>query len=84
MQCQYCGTTKSKTGNEFKTQGQLNLHEYHCKMRQGTGPQSAPAQKPQDGNCNHAWRVLSNRKADEGAAIAAGYGEVCTKCQELR
>lgn len=82
MQCQYCGTTKSKSGKEFKSQGQLNLHEYHCRMKQGTGAQSSPAQEPK--TCSHDWRLLNPHKQDEAAAMNAHYGEVCTKCQELR
>lgn len=82
MQCKICGATKSKSGKEFKTQGQLNLHEYHCRMQQGAGPQTKPAQ--QEKSCEHEWRLLTHGREQEAAAMQSGYGEVCVKCQELR
>jgi hypothetical protein len=82
LQCQMCGTTKSKAGNEFTTQGQLNLHEYHCRMKQGGGSQQQTTIEQQ--GCNHNWRLLNPHRDDERAAMQSHYGEVCTKCQDLR
>lgn len=84
LQCPTCGTTKSKSGNEFTNQGQLNLHMYHCKMKQQRqNVQSQGAQQP-IGSCSHNWRLLNPYKDDERQAMDANFGEVCIKCQDLR
>lgn len=75
LRCKYCGAEGRKDGRPFEKQGQLNLHEYHCKMRH-TG-------EAEQEKCKHEFRFLNVKSAIEKKAYDAGYMEVCIKCQEL-
>lgn len=79
MNCSYCGIGTRKDGRPFTKQGQINLHEYHCKMK------NVPREtKSQEKECAHNWRLLSVNSSIEYRAYENGYMEVCVKCQELR
>lgn len=66
-------------GREFEKQGHLNLHKYHCKMKQ-----KPKQEEPKIEECTHVFRLLNLRQPIENRAYQAGYKEVCTKCQEVQ
>lgn len=78
LTCQYCGVTSRKDGRPFEKQGQLNLHEYHCKMKNHSSNNDDLEE------CKHSFRFLNLRQPIERKAYSAGYIEVCSKCQEVR
>lgn len=72
--CPLCGKT-------LKHQGALNMHMYHCKMKQASQGQKEE-EKPE--TCKHERkRLLNLRAAQEKMAYNAGYKEICIDCQEL-
>lgn len=77
--CKFCGTTTRKDGRIFDKQGQLNLHEYHCKMKNVTRETIQEETKA----CEHTYRLLNLKQPIELKAYNGGYKEVCVKCQEL-
>jgi hypothetical protein len=79
LSCKYCGTTTRKDGRKFDKQGQLNLHEYHCKMKSV----SRETLDFQTETCKHDFRLLNLNQPMELKAYKANYKEVCSKCQEL-
>jgi uncharacterized Zn finger protein (UPF0148 family) len=64
-----------------KRQGAMNLHKYHCMMKNLKSQHEQQQEKPQE--CSHTFRLLNNVTPAERQAIARGYTEVCTKCQEV-
>lgn len=83
FKCKFCGTENRKDGTPFQKQGQLNLHEYHCKMKQSQHvSRETPQEKEKE--CEHEFRLLSVSAPIEKRAYLAGYKEVCVKCQQLR
>jgi hypothetical protein len=79
LKCKYCGTETRKDGRLFSKQGQLNLHEYHCKMKHLHSDDSVQEQEHE-----HVFRFLNLNSTIEKKAYHAGFKEVCSKCQELR
>lgn len=79
--CKYCGAEARKDGRPFEKQGQLNLHEYHCKMKNHV---SRETNEEVDKGCEHSFRLLTVSSPIEKQAYNNGYMEVCRKCQELR
>jgi hypothetical protein len=72
-------------GYEAKHQGALNMHMYHCKMKnvpRGTNEEHDNTLSPKE--CSHEWRFLNLKAPIEKRAYEAGYIEVCKKCQDLR
>jgi len=68
---------------DAKHQGALNMHMYHCKMKNQTEIVSRETnEKPAD--CVHEWRFLNLRAPIEKKAYEHGYIEVCIKCQDLK
>lgn len=63
-----------------KHQGALNIHMYHCKMKNG---RNEKVEKHLE-QCQHEWRLLNAAGHVEQKAIRAGYTEVCKKCQEVQ
>lgn len=75
--------TCSICGYEAKHQGALNMHMYHCKMKNvSRGTIEGEGQKEKE--CVHEWRFLNLRAPIEKKAYEHGYIEVCTKCQDLK
>jgi hypothetical protein len=73
--CKICGKV-------LKHQGALNIHMYHCKIKHG---QHETVQKHfQQVTCEHEWRLLGKHHPAERQALAQGYNEVCSKCQEVQ
>jgi hypothetical protein len=70
--------TCSICGYEAKHQGALNMHMYHCKMK------NVPRETMQEETCKHRFRLLSVSSSIESKAYEKGYMEVCSLCQELR
>jgi len=69
-------------GYEAKHQGALNMHMYHCKMKnvsRGTIEENEVKE-----TCEHEWRFLNLKAPIERRAYEGGYIEVCKKCQELK
>lgn len=76
--CDLCGKT-------FDKQGKLNLHRYHCELKQlKTGGQAAVKVVKLPDNCDHDLRLLNPKNSNEYQAMQHGYTEVCVKCQELQ
>lgn len=70
-------------GKVLKHQGALNIHKYHCKMKQLQKEQPKPEElKPVE--CEHNFRLLNLRAPMEKRAYDSGYKEVCIKCQEVQ
>jgi hypothetical protein len=68
-------------GYEAKHQGALNMHMYHCKMKnvpRGTNNEEVTE------TCKHEWRFLNLKAPIERKAYESGYLEVCVKCQDLK
>lgn len=65
---------------EAKHQGALNMHMYHCKMK------NVPRETKQEisKECTHSWRLLNLQSGIEAQANKNGYMEVCKTCQTLR
>lgn len=76
LECRFCGVSTRKDGTPFEKQGQLNLHEYHCKMKNVSHETIE--------ECKHKFRFLNLRQPIENKAYEAGYKEVCSKCQDLK
>lgn len=70
--CPLCGK------NDLKHQGALNMHMYHCKMKQVHVPRETKE------TCKHNWRFLNLNMPIEKRAYEAGYKEVCVNCQDLK
>jgi hypothetical protein len=79
FKCKYCGAETRKDGRKFDKQGQLNLHEYHCKMKNV----SRGTLEQQSESCEHDYRLLNLKQPIELKAYHNGYKGVCVKCQEL-
>lgn len=71
--CEHCGKT-------FDKQGKLNLHKYHCEIKKLKNS----AADPEHQKCDHDFRLLNPKNANEYNAMTNGYTEVCVKCQELQ
>lgn len=87
-------------GYVAKHQGALNLHKAWCDARKAKqendlpGKNQGPGQNPgtqagqgtggSTSQCSHSWRMLNPYNQAEQRAMQMNYGEVCTKCQELR
>lgn len=82
LKCSICGQTARKDGRPFEKQGQLNLHMYHCKMK-NVSRETVQEEKPKEETCSHDLRLLNLRQPIEKKAYLQGYREVCVKCQEL-
>jgi uncharacterized Zn finger protein (UPF0148 family) len=78
--CPICGMDFSHK-EPRKRQGAMNLHKYHCMMK-NFKTQQEQKEEVQD-TCSHTFRLLNNVNPAERQAIARGYTEVCTKCQEV-
>jgi hypothetical protein len=78
----------SLCGKGFPKQGHLNLHMYHCKMKNPSPEGKQPIKKVEDQvileTCNHNFRLLNLHVPIERKAYQAGYKEVCSKCQDLQ
>jgi hypothetical protein len=72
--CPICGK------NDLKHQGALNMHMYHCKIKNVGGQQETPKEE----KCEHDWRFLNPSMSVESKAMKHGYKEVCKKCQEVK
>ena len=72
--CPICNTY------EAKHQGALNMHMYHCKMK---NTPNVPRETIENG-CEHEWRLLNLNSPIEMKAFKGGYIEVCKKCQDLK
>lgn len=70
-------------GKVLKHQGALNIHKYHCKMKQAQKEQPKQEEPKQEEICEHNFRLLNLRAPMEKRAYDAGYKEVCIKCQEV-
>lgn len=78
--CEICGY-------EAKHQGALNMHKYHCRMKNMKDGFKEVA-RTSEGNtviepCQHNMRLLNINHPVEKQAFEAGYKGVCTKCQHL-
>lgn len=86
--CPLCGTNQSKTGKPFTKQAHLNLHMYHCKVKNPSPEGKKPVKKVEDKvlleTCTHSFRLLNLHVSIERSAYEAGYKEVCSKCQDLQ
>jgi hypothetical protein len=72
---------------EAKHQGALNMHMYHCKMRNGQRDNNIVSRETIEDvkeECTHSFRLLSVNSPIEKKAYENGYMEVCRLCQELR
>lgn len=86
--CTICGR------DDLKHQGALNIHMYHCKMKNINMQAHVPGGNVTRGtnidtqlpleDCVHEWRFLSLKSAIERKAYNGGYKEVCINCQELK
>lgn len=74
--------TCSICGYEAKHQGALNMHMYHCKMK--NVPRETNVNEGVTETCKHEWRFLNLKAPIERKAYEAGYLEVCVKCQDLK
>lgn len=73
--CRICGKV-------LKHQGALNIHMYHCKIKNG---QHETVQKHfEQETCEHNFRLLTPYRREEKMALAQGYNEVCTKCHDVQ
>lgn len=72
--CPICG----KEG--LKHQGALNMHMYHCKIKNV----SRETNQHQEEKCEHNWRFLNPSMAVERNCMNRGYKEVCVKCQDVK
>jgi hypothetical protein len=70
-------------GYEAKHQGALNMHMYHCKMKNGNVPRGTN-EPNEPTTCEHEWRFLNLKAPIERRAYEGGFIEVCKKCQELK
>lgn len=68
---------------EAKHQGALNMHMYHCKIK-NTPNNTIVQEKENDDVCTHDWRFLNLKSPIERKAFENGYTEVCKKCQDLK
>lgn len=68
---------------EAKHQGALNMHMYHCKMKQVNINVPRETIK-KDEECVHEWRFLNLKAPIERKAYEGGFIEVCKKCQDLK
>lgn len=71
--CPICNTY------EAKHQGALNMHMYHCKIK-NVSRETVPEELKE---CEHDFRLLSVSNHYEKIAYKKGYMEVCKKCQTL-
>lgn len=69
-------------GKEFEKQGQLNLHQYHCKVKAAS--EYANEYEKRYKECEHNYRLLNLSQALERRAAENGYKEVCSLCQSVR
>jgi hypothetical protein len=79
--CKHCG-------KEFERQGQLNLHQYHCQIKQykkeNVSRETKEIKEELKEECQHSFRLLNGNIPIEKRAINSGYVEVCTKCQNVQ
>jgi hypothetical protein len=78
--CELCG-------KEFERQGQLNLHKYHCQIRQykkDNVSRETKKEEKKEEECLHSFRLLNGNIPIEKRAINSGYVEVCTKCLNVQ
>lgn len=74
-------------GYEAKHQGALNMHKYHCKIKNQNRENvshETKVEKEVEKECNHNYRLLNGSIAIENRAIKNGYTEVCTICQSVQ
>lgn len=72
-------------GKEFQKQGHLNLHKYHCDIKQAKKNAGEPEEEKKNAACVHNWRLLNLKIPVEKNAYEQGnFTEVCTKCQDLQ
>lgn len=71
-------------GYEAKHQGALNMHMYHCKMKNVSRETFKRHVTEVTETCEHEWRFLNLKAPIERKAYEAGYLEVCIKCQDLK
>jgi hypothetical protein len=80
--CPICGR------DNLKHQGALNIHMYHCKMKNVSKivdyGDNLEKEKEKVQICEHEWRFLNLKAPIERKAYSHGYLEVCTQCQELK
>lgn len=74
---------------ELKHQGALNMHMYHCKMKNGSKTENLKTVKATEEGllveaCKHEYRFLNLNAPIERIAYGENYKEVCKSCQELR
>jgi hypothetical protein len=71
--CPICGK------NDLKHQGALNMHMYHCKIKNANKLQEESKEE-----CEHDWRFLNPSRPIEKNCMQRGYKEVCVKCQDVK
>lgn len=71
--CEICGA-------EFEKQGQLNLHKYHCRIKNNNWV----GREKDQAECEHNWRFLNLGVPLEKRAHDNGYREVCSTCQTVK
>lgn len=71
-----------RCGYVAKSQGALNLHNYHCKYKNGNVKEVKEYEEKQE-PCNHSWRLLNNSGVEKSAR-QHGFHEVCIQCQEVQ
>lgn len=73
--CMICGYVA-------RHQGALNMHMYHCRIK--NGKHETVQKHMEQVSCEHSFRLLTPHRREEKVALAQGYNEVCTKCQEVQ
>jgi hypothetical protein len=71
--CPICGR------DDLKHQGALNMHKYHCQMKNASTVSRETLEQ-----CEHEFRFLAVSSPIEKKAYDKGFMEVCGKCQMLR
>jgi hypothetical protein len=79
--CLICGKS------DLKHQGALNIHMYHCKVKNGQVKEVKEHFENNKQDCevtgNHSWRLLGNTGIERNAR-QAGFMEVCSHCQSVQ
>lgn len=88
LACRFCGKNDFHGKTEQSKRGALNLHEYHCELKQlkktALEEKKVEEKEKKEKGCKHEWRLLKGNNPIELRAIQAGYKEVCDKCQDIR
>lgn len=74
---------KCSCGREFEKQGAFNLHNYHCRLRNGEVKQAAAQQGAATEECEHEWNLLGGSVL-EMKAREHGFIKYCKKCEVLK